>query len=42
MKKIILNDPQKILKLKNKLEKWLNVKISSKNNELLVEGKSED
>src|SRR3989338_4051106 len=42
MKKIILNDPQKIIKLKNKLEKWLNVKISSKNNELLVEGKSED
>ncbi|MBS3124258.1 hypothetical protein J4437_06525 [Candidatus Woesearchaeota archaeon] len=48
MKKIILENPQKIIKLKEMLEKGLNIKISSKNNtlkgtsEILVEGKSED
>ena len=41
MKKIILGNPQKIIKLKGMLEKELNVKISGRDNEIYIDGLSE-
>ncbi len=42
MKTIILNNSEKIIQEKNKLEKELNVKILSKENEILIDGNAED
>ena len=42
MKQLILDNPEKIIKEKTRLEKELNVKISNKNNEISVDGLSEN
>ncbi|MDP2672779.1 MAG: hypothetical protein Q8O84_03125 [Nanoarchaeota archaeon] len=42
MKKIILDNSEKIIQEKTKLEKELNVKISIKNNEICIDGLSEN
>lgn len=42
MKTIILDNSKKIIKEKEKLEKELNIKISNKNNEIYVDGSSEE
>ena len=41
MRKIILDAPQKIIKLKGMLEKELDVKISGRDNEIYIDGLSE-